>query len=110
MTLTISEELAAEPRLAYRHTVGEYHRMLKAGMIEEGAPFELLDGQIVRKIRNAYGESLMTSGTRHMTAVLTLADLNPRLKRLGCAMRIQGPITLPSFDEPEPPGVAVRCT
>src|SRR5438309_1477777 len=108
MTLTISEELAKDPRLAYRHTVEEYHQMLESGMIEEGAPFELLDGQIVGKIRNAHGESPMTIGTRHMTVVLLLADLNTRLKRLGCCMRTQTPITLANFEEPEPDGLIVR--
>src|SRR6266480_5088411 len=107
MTLSIAEELAAHPELAFRHTVDEYHEMLKRGLIDDGAPFELLDGQIVRKIRNARGEGLMTIGTLHTTVVAGLGDLSPRLKRYGCYIRTQSPITLPPYDEPEPDGAIV---
>jgi Uma2 family endonuclease len=108
MTLSITNELADHPELAYRHTVDEYHQMLKTGSIEEGAPFELLDGQIVRKIRSAHGESPMTIGTRHTVAVLALGELNSRLVKLKCHMRLQAPVTLPPHDEPEPDGAIVR--
>lgn len=108
MTLSIADELADHPELAYRHTVDEYHQMLKRGSIEEGAPFELLDGQIVRKIRSAHGESPMTIGTRHTVAVVRLGELNPRLAKLKCHIRLQAPITLPPNDEPEPDGLIVR--
>jgi Uma2 family endonuclease len=108
MTMTIAEELAKEPCLVYRHTVDDYQQMLKTGVIEEGAPFELLDGQIVRKIRNATGQDPMTIGTRHTTAISRLGDLSPRLKKLGCYMRTQSPLTLAPHDEPEPDGMIVR--
>ena len=104
MSLALLRELADDPRLAYRLTVDDYHDMLANGRLDEGAPFELLEGQIVRKVRNADGESPMTIGTRHMTAVSMLSDLNPRLKRFGCYIRIQGPVTFPLHDEPEPDG------
>ena len=108
MALSIAKELAAHPELVFRITVDEYHAMLKRGSIEEGAPFELLDGQIVRKIRNARGKGIMTIGTRHATGVLKLGNLNPRLMKLGCHMRLQSPTTLPPNDEPEPDGLIVR--
>ena len=66
MTATMIEELAEHPELLHRHAVPGYSQMLAAGIIDEGAPFELLDGQIVRKIRNATGESSMTIGTGHV--------------------------------------------
>lgn len=50
----------------------------------------------------------MTIGTQHMTAVSLLGDLNSRLKRLGCYMRTQAPLSLPPNDEPEPDGAIVR--
>ena len=53
MTDTIVQELAEHPELLYRHTVDEYHEMIANGGALEGEPFELLDGQIVRKIRSA---------------------------------------------------------
>ena len=50
----------------------------------------------------------MTHGTRHTTAVGRLGDLNPKLKRFGCHIRLQVPATLPPFDEPEPDGAIVK--
>jgi Uma2 family endonuclease len=108
--MTVLQELAENPKLAYRLTVSDYETMLEKGVIEEGAPFELLDGQIVPKIRNASGEGQMTIGTKHMTVVSRLADLNPKLKRLGCCMRAQGPLKLSSHDMPEPDGAIVKGT
>ena len=108
MTMTIAEELAKEPCLVYRHTVDDYEQMLKTGVIEEGAPFELLDGQIVRKIRNAMGQDPMTIGTRHTIVVTRLGDLNVKLKRLGCYIRTQNPLNLAPNDMPEPDGAIVR--
>jgi len=103
----VIQELAEDPRLIYRHSVNEYHRMIADGNIEEGAPYELLDGQIVHKIRAASGEDPSTVGPRHMTAVTRLGDLDRKFKRFGCHIRLQGPITLPPYDEPEPDGAIV---
>jgi len=102
MTTAMSREIAANPDLLYRYTVDEYHRMIPNGIIEEGAPFELLDGQVVRKLRNTMGDDPMTVGLEHSFVVHLLADLNPKFKTLGCHIRIQAPITLPPRDEPEP--------
>src|SRR5438046_179721 len=104
----ILEECADDPRLVYRYTVDDYHRMIEDGTLEEGAPFELLDGQVVRKLRNAAGEDPMTVGDDHGTAVLLLGSLDPKLQKLGCHMRTQLPIVLPPFNEPEPDGVVAR--
>jgi Uma2 family endonuclease len=107
MTTAILDELAANPKLAYRHTVQEYHQMIAAGTLEEGAPFELLDGQVVRKIRSAAGEDPMTVGDDHAWAVNALTNLSHRLSQLGCHIRIQQPINLPPQDAPEPDGAIV---
>jgi len=108
MTMAVViQELAEDPRMIYRHTVAEYHRMIADGNIEEGSPYELLDGQIVHKIRAASGEDPMSVGPLHMTAVTRLGDLNPKLKKFGCHIRLQGPITLPPYDELEPDGAIV---
>lgn len=104
MTTAILDELAANPKLAYRHTVDEYHQMIATGTLEEGAPFELLDGQVVRKIRSAAGEDPMTVGNDHAWAVNALTDLNRHLSSLGCHIRVQQPINLPPEDMPEPDG------
>jgi Uma2 family endonuclease len=110
MTTTMIKELAEDPQLFYRYTVDEYHRMIPNGIIEEGAPFELLDGHVVRKIRNATGEDPMTVGLEHVLVVQILADLNEQLKASGCHVRAQQPVTLPPYDEPEPDAAVVQGT
>jgi Uma2 family endonuclease len=110
MATALLLELANDPRSLYRHTVDEYEQMIASGALEEGAPFELLDGHLVRKIRGASGEDPMTFGTGHVTLTTRLGDLNPQLKPLGCYIRIQAPVRLPPYDEPEPDGLIVRGT
>ena len=110
MTPELIDELVREPRLLYRHTVDEYERMIESGLIEEGAPFELLEGQIVRKIRNTAGEDLMTVGDQHTYVVMKLEHLCRKLENRGCHYRAQQPIALPPSDEPEPDGAIVRGT
>lgn len=88
-------------------TVRQYHKMIEQGILPEGEPYELLDGQIVRKNRAAAGEDPMTVGHGHTWVVEELAELNARLRKLGCHIRIQQPISLPPRDEPEPDGAIV---
>ena len=108
MTDAMLKELAEDPRLFYRYTVDDYHRMIPNGIIEEGAPFfELLDGHVVRKIRNATGDDSMTVGLEHVLIVQILARLSQRLEPIGCHVRAQQPITLPPYDEPEPDATIV---
>ena len=97
-------ELAAENAILFPWSVDQYHSMINAGYLPEGEPFELLNGQLVRKDRSAAGEDRMTVGHEHAWVVGELTDLGAKLKRLGCFMRIQMPLTLPPFDEPEPDG------
>ncbi len=107
---TMTQELAAHPELVYRHTVDQYHDMIANGSIIEGEPFELLDGQIVRKIRSKSGEDLTTVGIEHALIVSRLGKLSSQLELHGCHMTNQQPITLPPRDEPEPDGVIARGT
>jgi Uma2 family endonuclease len=76
----------------------------------EGEPYELLNGQIVRKDRGAAGEDSMTQGERHMWVVMRLVNLNPQLQRQGCHLRPQLALALPPFSEPEPDGAIVAGT
>jgi len=92
----------------FRLTVEQYHRMIRQGILREGEPVELLDGQLERKNRSAAGEDPMTVSTAHATVVGKVDDLNPRFKRLACHIRIQQPITLPPYDEPGP-DAAIIC-
>lgn len=50
----------------------------------------------------------MTVSPGHVWCVEALEELNPRLKRLGCHMRNQKPITLPPDNEPEADGAIIR--
>lgn len=100
-------ELIEEGAILFPLEVRQYHRMIAEGIIPEGEPFELLDGQLVRKDRSAAGEDPMTVGNAHAWVIGALIDLNPKLKRHGCHIRVQLPLTLPPIDEPEPDGAIV---
>lgn len=110
MIATITQELAEHPELIYRVTVTEYHEMIANGTILSGQPFELLDGQIVRKIRAARGDNLMTVGIEHALIVKRLAKLTNLFEPFGCHLISQQPITLPPRDEPEPDAAVIRGT
>src|SRR5206468_5833676 len=97
-------------KILYALTVAKYHRMLEQGILPEGKPFELIAGQVVRKERHARGDDPMTVGYAHAVAVTKLGKLNAKLERIGCHMRIQQPVTLPPFSEPEPDGAIVFGT
>jgi Uma2 family endonuclease len=96
-----------DQKLVYSLTVKDYHRMIAEGLLPEGEPFELIEGQILRKERQGQGEDPMTVGHRHAVTVNALSLLNPKLSKLGCHIRIQQPITLPPYNEPEPDGAVV---
>src|SRR5688572_28665436 len=93
-----------ERTIPMAYTVDEYHSLIVNGLIIEGEPYELLDGYVIRKDRSAVGEDPMTVGNEHSWAVTALQELCPRLRKHGCYMRIQQPVTLPPDNEPEPDG------
>ena len=99
-----------EPSRYVPLTVDAYHEMRRAGIIEESTRFELLHGVIVPKDRSAAGEDPMTISKHHAWAVTQIGFLGPKLRRYGCHMRTQQPVSLPPFDEPEPDGSIVRGT
>jgi len=82
--------------------------MIKAGIVHEGAPIELIDGVLVHKDRSASGEDPMSIGKEHSLVVSLLAKLDADLAPHGCHMRTQNPLSLPPHDEPEPDGVILR--
>jgi hypothetical protein len=82
--------------------------MVRAGILREGEPLELIGGVLVYKDRSERGEDPMTVGKRHNLVVKLLARLDPELARLGCHMQTQGPLSLPPYDEPEPDGLILR--
>jgi Uma2 family endonuclease len=88
-------------------TVEQYHRMIEHGILPEGEPIELLEGQLVEKDRSATGEDPMTVGHGHSWVVTELEGLGAKLRRLGCHIRIQQPISVPPLNEPEPDAAVV---
>lgn len=88
-------------------TVEQYHRMIETGVLQEGAPIELIDGFLVRKDRSKAGEDPMTVGNEHSWVIDCLMDLAPAIARAGGRVRVQQPVTL-STGEPEPDVSIVR--
>lgn len=76
-----------------RFTVDEYHRMAEAGILGEDDRVELLDGEIVQ---------VSPIGARHAAAVTRLQRLLERLASDRAIVRVQQPVRLDSYSEPEP--------
>lgn len=76
--------------------------MIEQGILEEGLPIELLDGQLQWKDRSAAGEDRMTVGHEHVWVVEAISELNPKFRRHGCYARGQQPVTFLPRSEPEP--------
>lgn len=76
-----------------RFTADEYQQMAKAGILREGDPFELIDGEVVAK---------MTIGPRHNAAVNRLNRRFVSLVGDSAIVQAQGSVRLNLFNEPEP--------
>lgn len=98
------------PRLGagvlWRLSIEQYHRMIDAGVIEEGAPVELIDGFLVTK--DCGRGPGMGHGPRHAAAVRRTYRLLLSIVPVGWIVQCQLPITLGSVplskggSEPEP--------
>ena len=82
-----------------RFTVAEYHAMLKAGVLAEGEPVELLNGYLVTK---------MSRGPLHDNAVAILSRRLTRSLPDGWMVRGQSGATLTDLSEPEPDVLVAR--
>jgi Uma2 family endonuclease len=98
----------SRPRPRVRLSVDQYHQMIERGILEEGAPIELLDGRLEWKDRSATGADPMTVGTDHAFSIEAAKELDPKLRRLSASARVQLPVTLPPYNEPEPDVSVVR--
>jgi Uma2 family endonuclease len=81
-----------------RFTVAEYHRMIEAGILREGEPYELLDGWIVPK---------MTRNPPHDLALGLVEDAVGRLLPADWFRRDQSALSSVQ-SEPEPDVAVVR--
>jgi Uma2 family endonuclease len=76
-----------------RFTVTEFQRMVQTGILEEGSPYELLNGEIIH---------MATIGRKHAAKVNWIsAHLNKTIEK-SYIVRIQNPIELSAFSQPEP--------
>lgn len=105
-TLTPTTPPAAPPKRYYlaqatfrKFTLAEYHKMIADGVLQDGEPYELLEGNLVHK---------MSRGTKHDRAIQVLTNRLVRMAPVGWNYRSQSAITLPSGSEPEPDGALVR--
>jgi hypothetical protein len=76
-----------------RFTVDEYYRMAEAGILGEDDRVELLDGEIVE---------MTPIGERHAAAVTRLDDLFHEFVGDRATIRVQNPVRLHRYAEPEP--------
>jgi len=80
-------------------TIDEYHQMIRAGILLDGEPVELLEGWMVKK---------MSRGTPHDAVVQALFKRLLRLSPIGWDVRGQSAVTLGGDSEPEPDFTFVR--
>jgi Uma2 family endonuclease len=80
-------------------TTDEYDRMAEAGILGEDDRVELIGGEVVR---------MAAMGARHAGCTTRLTQsLVPRLGR-SALVRVQLPVAIPNYDEPEPDVAVVR--
>lgn len=84
-------------------TADQYERMMALGILDEGAPIELIDGMLLFKDRRDAPAPPMTQGPRHLLAIKILAKL---LENLLPSNRFhvqqQGPVVCNESNVPEP--------
>ena len=106
MTALPLPAVADDRTLFFPLPVEVYHAMIGRA-IEEGEPFELLRGQVLRKDSSHEGDDPVSIYPPHTISVLSLGRLDRLLEPLGCHMRPEQPLTLGLHDEPEPDGAIV---
>jgi Uma2 family endonuclease len=73
--------------------VGEYDRMLEAGILSEESRVELIEGEIIR---------MSPIGKRHAACVKRLNAILSRTAGERATISVQDPIRLDNYSEPEP--------
>ncbi|MGA2068265.1 MAG: Uma2 family endonuclease [Thermoguttaceae bacterium] len=92
---------AAVPNdLVWRLSVDQYHEMIRAGILTDGDPVELLDGWLVPR---------MVENPPHCIATETMRRALERVLPEGWHVNSQEPVTL-AASEPEPDVMVVRGT
>lgn len=76
-----------------RFTVDEYYKMFELGMLDDFEHSEIIEGELIQK---------MGIGDRHAFVVDTLNKIFIRQVSDDVLVRIQNPVRLSDYDEPEP--------
>jgi len=97
--LTASPVHAAFPEL-YRMNVREYERITAVGALDDER-VELIDGYLVRK---------MGKNPPHTWATKVILKALEKMLPAGWSWRLEQPVRIPDFDEPEPDVAIVRGT
>lgn len=87
------------PISSRRFTVREYYRMAEAGILKVDERLELLEGEIVK---------MSPIRERHASCVTRIHRLLERRAGDRAIIRVQNPVRLGSFSEPEPDVAIVR--
>lgn len=84
---------------SYRLSVHQYERMAEAGILTEGDRVELLDGFLLQK---------MTKNEPHSAACTEIRLAIEKWIPPGWYLRLESPLRVSDFDEPEPDLAIVR--
>lgn len=96
MTAAVPQSVSPEP--LFRLTVGQYHQLIRAGILSEADPVELLEGILVYK---------MPKNPPHRVSTGKIRRAIEPLLPVGFHYDPQDPVTLPD-SEPEPDGAVIR--
>lgn len=84
-----------------RFSVDEYYKMIELGLIKDYEKAEIIDGELIKK---------MTIGNRHALIVDLLTSFFVKTLADGIRVRVQNPLHLTDYDEPEPDIVLTDLT
>ena len=76
-----------------RFSVDEYYKMIELGLIKDYEKAEIIDGELIKK---------MTIGDRHAFVVDFLTNFFIKTLPDSIRVRVQNPLHLTNYDEPEP--------
>lgn len=98
ITPSIPATFGMPPGPVRKFTVGEYHQLIRAGVLTEDDPVELLEGWIIQKMpRNPPHDGTLAVTSEYLRGLLPA----------GWHIRVQCAVTLPD-SEPEPDVALVR--
>ena len=88
-----------EPPRRHRLTVADYYRMAEAGILRPDERVELIEGEVI---------DMPPPGSRHAGAVDQLAEILREAIGRRASLRVQNPIDLDPYSEPQPDVALLR--